>query len=178
MKKKSIAAIIAIVLILTVAVGGTIAWLVATTNPIENTFTPGSVTSQIEEKFDGTTKSDVRVQNTGNADAYIRATIVVNWVDDAGNVYAEVPADCTYDMQMESTLNWTKLGNYYYYNGVVAPNGYTGYLIKSCTESAPDGYNLQVTILAEAIQAEGVDNNGKPAVEAAWGVKFVSGAWA
>lgn len=176
MKKKSLALIIALALILTCAVGGTIAWLVATTDPVTNTFTPGSVTTIVNEDGIGTaTKSNVTVTNTGNVNAYIRAAIVINWVDAAGNIYAEVPSTATYSMTYGT--DWTKLDGYYYYNGVVTPNGMTANLINTCTESAPEGYHLQVSILAEGIQSEGTTSTGTPAVKEAWGHSFANGSW-
>ena len=61
---------------------------------------------------------------------------------------------------------WTKAGDYYYYNSVVAKGASTGNLIDSVQEtSAPTGYHLQVTIVAESIQAEGM---GATSAQDAW----------
>ena len=111
---------------------------------------------------------DYTVQNTGNIDAYIRAKVVLNRVDEAGNIEADgavptlnVPAD------------WTKVGDYLYYNGTVASNG----------KVAPEGSTtapfdpaevaegVQITVIAEAIQAEG------GAAADAWGVTWNGTAW-
>lgn len=175
MKKKTIA-LIALVAILTCAVGGTVAWLVASTAPITNTFTPGSVTCQINEELNGNTKSNVTVTNTGNVDAYIRAAIVINLVDGDGNVYAQTPVAGT-DYTLKLGTGWKKIGDYYYYNGVVAPGVATANLIDTCTEkNVPSGLHLQVTILAEAIQAEG-GNGTQSAAKNAWGHDFAANGW-
>lgn len=166
--RKGFAALVALVLILCVTIGGTIAWITAQTPAVTNRFEPASVSTTIEETRDGIVKKDVFVKNTSDIPAYIRAAIVVNWVDKDGNVYASVPDGVTYTMTTtvgQSDSKWAKQGDYYYYTEPVAANGQTGYLITSCTpdaDAAAKGYYLQVTILAEAIQAQG------GAVQNAW----------
>ena len=72
--------------------------------------------------------------------------------------------------------DYWKRGNdgFYYYPDRVGAKQLTSdqhYLIVRCKPDpgkAPVGCNLQVTILADAIQADGVDSTGKPAVEIAW----------
>ena len=48
-----------LVLLVGLAVGGTFAWLNATTEPVTNDMTPGKVPITIEETFDGAAKSGV-----------------------------------------------------------------------------------------------------------------------
>jgi hypothetical protein len=76
---------------------------------------------------------------------------------------------------------WTQIGTgdeaVYYYNGVVAANASTGYLINSCKLNEEvtlpgDGYNLQVTILSESIQADGMASATETAVHNAWGHSY------
>lgn len=173
---KGLAAFAALVLVLCCTVGGTVAWLATTAGPVTNTFTPSHVTTYVDESFDGTTKSDVKIQNTGDTDAYIRAAIVCNWVNADGEVYAQMPEpsigsnvrDYTIDLNTGSDSDkWTKVTgkdgiDYYYYNSVVSAGVETANLINSCTEiagKAPEGYRLQVTILADGIQAKGMGDN-------------------
>lgn len=177
MKKKTIA-LIALIVILTCAAGGTLAWLIDATNSVTNTFTPRNTTCEINETNSGNVKSNVTVKNTGNVDAYIRAAIVINLVDNDGNVYAQAPAaGSDYNMTLAAS-GWTKIDGYYYFNGTVAAGGTTTNLIDSCNEIAGGhvGYCLQVTVLAEAIQAEG-GNDTRSAAEIAWGYDYSSGSW-
>ena len=58
------------------AVSGSLAWLTSTPEQVVNSFTPGVVTIQVDEKFDGSTKSNVRIKNTGNVPAYIRVALI------------------------------------------------------------------------------------------------------
>ena len=49
MKKKAIIAVVALVLVLCCAMGGTLAWLVAKTDPVVNTFTYGDINIDLSE---------------------------------------------------------------------------------------------------------------------------------
>lgn len=162
MKTKKPVALVALLLLLCCTVAGTVAFLVTSTDPVTNTFTPASVSTEVNEDFDGITKSNVTIKNTGNIDAYIRATVVVNWASDkeVGVVSGTAPKEGT-DYTIEWTMsNWIKVGDYYYYTQKVAANGATEQLFTNCKlldgANVPDGYHLQVTILADGIQAEPV----------------------
>lgn len=177
-RRKSLTLLVSLVLIFTIGVGGTLAWLAASTEPVKNTFTPTQVKNEIHEKFDGETKSDVTVKNTGTTSAFIRAKIIVTWADGDGNVYAKTPAAGEYTLSLGS--DWIKYdhgdGNiYYYYKEAVAPGASTTNLINSATyeSGAPDGYQLSIEIVSQAIQSEGTDELGNKPVELAWGVDIV-----
>ena len=166
--RKAPVALVAILVLLCCAVAGTVAFLIDSTGPVTNTFTPASVTTQVEEEFNGTTKSDVKIKNTGNTDAFIRAAIVVNWADQDGNVYPVGPAAGT-DYSIGIGTGWTARNDgYYYYNTSVAETASTTVLINTCepTGVCPGGeqYKLQVTILADAIQSSPAS-----AAQEAWG---------
>lgn len=152
---RPLALLLALILVVGAAAGGTVAWLTQTTQTENNNFSYGTVSCAINENFDGTTKSNVTVTNTGNTPAYIRAACIVNWVDAQGNIAANVPADYTYSLSIPGA-GWTKGSDgYYYYNGVVNPNGTTEGSLLTCTSSHPaDGeYKLSVKVIASAVQA-------------------------
>ena len=92
-RKKTVLLLAMVVLILAGAVGGTLAYIVTSSGPVQNTFTPAHVTCAVEEDFsDNTIKKDVKIRNTGNTSAYIRAAIVANWVDKDGKIIQSVSA--------------------------------------------------------------------------------------
>ena len=161
--KRAFVAIVALVLVLCLTVGGTVAYLATRTNSVTNTFTPSHVTTAVVEDTTTTpgTKADVKIQNTGDTDAYIRATYVVNWVDSNGNVYAAQPvAGTAYTVSVNET-DWTQgtTDRYWYCDSVIAPGNMTPVLINSIAPvdgKAPEGYTLQVTIIAEGIQSTGM----------------------
>ena len=170
-------AALALMLVLALSVGGTIAYLMTNTTSIENTFTPGKVSCEINEpgweNGQSTEKKAVTVTNTGNVSAFIRAAIVLNWIDAEGNYAPFQVTDDQYSLTIGN--GWYEKDGYYYWPSAVAANGATGELIVSCTPSESiDGYTLCVEVLADAIQAEGVgkdENNAeKKPVELAWGI--------
>lgn len=164
--KRSGILLAAVIVLLAGAVGGTWAFLVAQSEPVQNNFTYAHVSCTIDEKFDGTTKSDVKIQNTGDISAYIRARIVVTWKDASGNVSSTVPVKNTdYTITFNET-DWTQQGGYWYCKTAVNPDGFTPKLITECkkTGTAPKDYDLSVEILADAIQSEPAN-----AVKEAWG---------
>ena len=160
--KKSIL-IVTLALLLTVAVGSTLAYIFMRTNPVNNTFTPAQVSCAVVEEFEDNVKSNVKIQNTGDTDAYIRVAIVITWKNDQGVVWAEAPTSNDYTIEWNLTADgWVKgPDGYYYYTQKVAPHGglhdgLTDVLITSCTPvtgNAPEGYVLSVEIVASAIQA-------------------------
>ena len=166
---KSFLLLASLALIVTAVIGTTMAYLVSDTPTVTNTFTPATVDSNIEEDFNGTTKENVKIQNKGDIKAYIRAKVVVTWQDKDGNVYAQKPLEGTdYNIQYDLENGWSKGSDGFFYWALpvnphvadVHPTNddcYTGVLILSCSpvaNKAPNGYNLHVEILAEAIQAE------------------------
>lgn len=166
---------IAAILILALTAGTTLAWLKASSGPVVNTFEPARVTSQVEESIKDGVKSDVRIKNTSNIDAYIRATVVINWVDDKGNVAAQKPVkDTDYKITYyDSNSGWWEHDGYYYYSSAVAPEDMTGTLISKCEAvagKAPEGYSLSVEIIADAIQSV-----PDKAVREAWNVTVADG---
>lgn len=165
------ALILSLCLIFALAVGTTFALLKASTAPVENTFTAAKSGTDIVEELDGNQKKSIVVKNTGTAVSYVRVKLVMNWVDENGSVSA-TPVDITVDYD---NTNWFEQdGIYYYKMPVAANNGETTNLLqKPITEPAdkPAGCHLEVTVLAESIQAApskavtdswgvGVDSNG------------------
>lgn len=183
MKKKSFLILATMVLLLTFAVGGTIAYLVTSTTPVVNTFTPAEVTVSVDDTVSGTLKSDVVITNTGNTSAYIRAVIVANWCDEAGNIVAPCDLDDP-DQVTFSGLpdeNWLEKDGYYYYKKAVSAKTaipQSDALFISCiagTAPVADAHHLEMTIIAQGIQSEGVTSSGTPAVTDAWGVTVSNG---
>lgn len=150
LNKRAVVLLVSLVVLLAVTVGTTIAFLANKTPEVENTFTPSRVACAVNE----VTKNQVyTVQNTGDTTAYIRAAVVVNWVNDAGHVYAKAP---TYTVTPENT-NWV-LGSdgYYYYINPVAAGAYIDETLTVMLDDGsivPTGHTLQVEVVASAIQA-------------------------
>lgn len=157
------ALILSLCLIFALAVGTTVALLVAHTNAVTNTFTAAKSKITIEEKTDDGSKSEIRVKNEGTATSYVRVKLVCNWVDKDKNVSA-TPAPAP----VITNSDWFVKDGIYYYKMPVALNGETSNLLQNhpiTQGEAPDGYHLEVTVLAESIQAAPSE-----AVTKSWGV--------
>ncbi len=173
----------AVALIATLAVGGTLAWLSAYTQPVKNTFVMGTVPPQVTENFENhRVKEDVAVTNTGNIPAYIRVALVCTWQDDNENVVGEPASldNLTIDWGTEGSSGtadnpgngWIKIGDYYYYTQPVAAGTTTPNLIDSATvkdDPATNGYHMNLQVIADSIQA-----NPTSVVEEQWGVSVGS----
>lgn len=173
--KRSLVLVVSLLALVLVVAGGTLAWLTAQ-DSVSNSFTPAHVSCTVEETFKGTDKSNVTIKNTSDVPAYIRAYIVVTWKDVQGNVYGQLPVEDTdYTITYGNSTGWKKVGDYYYYTDAVPSGDPTGVLIRECTlaDSAvvPEGYDLSVEIIAEAIQSLPAR-----AVQDAWGVTINNGA--
>lgn len=154
------ALILSLCLIFALAVGTTFALLKANTDPVTNTFTAAESGTHIDEKLDGNQKKSIIVQNTGTAVSYVRVKLVMNWVDENGSVSA-TPVDITPSI----TDNWFEKDGIYYYKMPVAADAVTTNLLQTpiTQGTAPTGCHLEVTVLAESIQAA-----PSKAVEGAW----------
>ncbi len=164
------ALILSLCLIFALAVGTTLAYLKANTSPVTNTFKAATSEIKIDENVENGEKSSIQVENTGTAVSYVRVKLVCNWVDKDGNVSATpVPAPTI------TNSDWFEKDGIYYYTKPVAPTGQTSNLLDGNPikqpKDAPYGCHLEVTVLAESIQAA-----PSTAVEGAWAVKVVNGA--
>ena len=167
--KKALTLLVCLVVLIVATVGGTLAYLMAATQPVKNEFSPSKVScAVVEDPFDGTEKTNVQIQNTGDTKAYIRAAVVVTWKNDKGEIYAATPQENTdYTITFNSNNDWFE-GNdgFWYHRTEIAPcthvgdQGHsgcmTGVLINACSPvdgRAPKGYYLCVEIIASAIQS-------------------------
>lgn len=185
--------IVPICLLLMCIVGVTLAFLITNTDDVQNTFTASETGITVVEEFDGTVKKDVKVQNTGDIDVYVRVILVHNWYRtyEDGQVSSEVIAgksnwEVTNDNKdngaaIFNTDDWfyCEADGYYYYKSKLAPGNETADLINSIKllKDDADGTHQGLEIIAEAIQADGkslsettggLDGVGKAPVELAW----------
>lgn len=162
--------VIATVLLLALAIGGTLAWLSTKDGPITNTFTPSKVTCEVTEGFNGSTgvKSNVNVKNTGTIDAFIRVKLVTYRTNDQGQHIGGTAPLPTFT----PGANWVSYDGYYYYTLPVAPGespetNLADSMTLTGSYSDTDGGKQAVDVMAEAIQSV-----PEKAVKAAWGEGF------
>lgn len=172
--KKFLALIICLNLVVLLAVGGTLAYIFTSSDPVTNTFTPVTADINIDETFDGSVKENVKVTNNGDVDVYVRAKVVINWLDKDNNILSTQPTGASYqidwaydgvtidgssasgeELSTEKANNWVEYGGFYYYTLPVAPGASTDNLIDKVVVTYPNEttYKLHVEILSQAVQA-------------------------
>lgn len=153
--RKVIVLAIAVVLLLSATVTGTLMYLVSKTTAVTNTFEPATVTCEVQEKFDGTVKKNVTVKNTSNIDAYLRVKLVTYRVNADGERIggtAVIP-------NFTPGEGWFEKDGFYYYKSPVALNktpatnliGNDGITLVEYTDA--DGGRQVIEVIAEAIQS-------------------------
>ena len=161
----------ALVILAVIAVGTTLAFVIAKTKPIENTFTPPDVDVELSMAGDVTNVKDNLVINDGDVPVYARVAVVATWVKTENGVeqtYSTAP-------EVEITLNggWEQGTDGFYYLTAPLAAGDNSAPIASVgapTNTAPEGYTLKVQVLASVIQS-----TPENAVEEAWGVTVENG---
>lgn len=182
-QQRRVSALALVCIICCLVSGLTLAYLVTSTDALVNVFGTPSFDTSITESFGGDDpdsdliKKDVKIKNTGDVDAYVRATVVVTWVNDDGEVYSTAPVEGThYEIawNKETNIPWVKGSDgYWYYTTPLKPGEETDILFTNCKPvegEAPEGYYLSVEILSQSIQAVPED-----AVIEAWGVTVSNG---
>ncbi|NLU25352.1 MAG: hypothetical protein GXW99_11735 [Clostridiales bacterium] len=155
--KKAATLLFSLLLIATIAITGTAAFLaIRAAGEVRNTFTPATVKCNVTEEFDGIIKKNANVTNTGSTNAYIRVKLVTYRVNDKdqhiGGI-AEV-------QDFTPGTNWVEYNGYYYYTLPVAPGeqpkddliGSTGIQLEDKYTDA-DGGKQVIEVMAEAIQS-------------------------
>lgn len=164
---------LSLLLVVTLAISGTLAYLVTKSDPVENKFTPSHVACQVTENFDRTTKSNVNVTNTGDTEAYIRVKLVTYRVNEDSQHIGGTAQIPNFTPGTGWVLN--EADGYYYYTSPVKPNEKpSANLINSIdlTDSYDDadGGKQVIEVMAEAIQS-GPDY----AVGQSWDVSITPG---
>lgn len=158
------------------AVGTSIAYFTSSPPPLENTFEPASISIEVLEdnRTDGI-ESNVKLLNTSDVSVFVRAYVIYSFVSESdGNAVLGVSPIEDQDYKVSyANSGWIKGSDgFWYYETAVAPNTLTAPLIELCEPllSAPEGYKLNVRVVAGAIQA-----NPTTAVEDAFSVTYSDG---
>lgn len=152
---------LALLILVALTIGETIAYLTTESDPVSNTFTASTSGITVNEEFDNAVKKNVNVTNNSSYPVYVRATYVAYWVSDTdGSVLPEIAG-------VQGTINGSKKwvlkdDGYYYYNEILAPNATTENLIDEIIAvpavkpngDTYDGYTYVVDVIAESVQAE------------------------
>lgn len=178
---KTLVALLSLVLLLGCSLGGTLAWLSDSTDPVINTFTVGDINISLDESNDldltivpgVPIKKDPKVTVLEGSEAcwlFVEIKESANW-----------PDDLTYSV-VTGTEGWTKLTgvegveNVYYRQVGASDNAQEFYVLDGNTVTVSDtltkselqelaSNNPTLTFTAYAVQQEGVAD-----AETAWGI--------
>ena len=147
------------------AVVGVAAYLSHSSNSVKNDFSV--------ENHPVVTVSDsgITVTDPGYA-VYLRAAVVVNWVNkENGNILAVQPvAGTDYTLTVKEG-KWKEADGFYYYIEKISSNGSVSLPVTVTPKDTKEGYELKVSIAAQTVQAVGTTDGDSPvdAVQDAWG---------
>lgn len=122
MKKKKLSLLVGVGILTTAIVGGTLAWFTST-DEVDNKVTTGSIKHEIIEDFKqgaynnvlpgDKINKDVWVHSTGKSDSLLRVKVITPDSNDITPEFANLNDEESKDK------DWTKIGDYYYYNKVL-----------------------------------------------------------
>ena len=142
---KPVLVLVAFVLLLTISIGSTLAYISVKSEKIETVFVPTDVQCMVQD--------NLTVKNTGSNNAYIRVAAVPNYMNADGHICAE-----------HGTLSspaagegWVYVNGYYYYSQILSPDTVTSPVFVFTGNQAEDGCSLRLELFASAIQAEPAD---------------------
>lgn len=163
--KRKLAMVLSLVLLMAMAIGGTMAFLITRSENVANTFAPGHVGCDVS--VDNVKNMDiwtVKPDKKTNATVYLRAEVVANYAkeEDGATVIhwsqPKIDLENVADESEDTNIfgSWSKIGDYYYFSDEVAPShkdNVRRFKIVT-TGTPPAGYTLQIQVLGEAIQAD------------------------
>ena len=165
--KKAVAFLVLTVALSLAIVGTTIAYIIVYTESLKNTFTPPVVDIESDAVAGNI------INNGSDVDVYLRAAVVVNWVNNSDDsILSTKPVEgADEDYTLDLGNNWVKGSDgFYYYTLKVAPGSADIRVLDAvtCPTVTNGNYTLTVQVISSAIQAAPTD-----AVVGAW--KSVSG---
>ena len=167
-----------LIALLVLSLGVGVAWAVAylVTDEVENTFVSAQTSIEVKETFNGTTKTNMYVANTGSTASpkgpavYVRVKLLTYWYAAGGE---HIAAKSSWTPSFTPGTDWVSIGGYYYYKKPVEAGQNTSNLISSITLTTDSDGNRQVLEIA----AESIQSDPQNAVTNAWGVKLDSNGY-
>lgn len=154
--KKTLTLVAVIALTAAIAIGGTLAWLTATTDPVTNTFTIGNVAIALDETTGENYKMVPGETIAKDPIATVKANSEACWL------FVEVTPSTTLGDYIDYTVDptiWTKLEGNVYYKAVAASDDAQSFNILTSNDTYKNGFvNVWDSVTQEdmnALQAVG-----------------------
>ena len=165
--------LLSLLLVAALCVGGTLAYLKASDDPVTNTFTLANIHTEIVEEGSEESKT-VTLTNpsTSTGPVWIRARVLVS--AGTAKVVPLTPKDAVPSPRAENTIyvvfgtDWTKndTDGYYYYKDLVAVGGKTTPLVYSVHPGPGVDPTFDVIVSGEAVLGSAGDNETPNIVKA------------
>ncbi len=184
MNKKVVLSVLVIVLAIAAVGGATMAWF-TDSEELTNTFTAGTLIIDADDDWRGLIdedwtnanpgdckEKDITVKNDGTKRMFVRFDFAGAWVTPLPNAPVGFEPDndlVTIKPDLDDLADWTYLGGYWYYNGLLESEEEINFTFLVCLNGPDTGNEYQdasydITFTFDAIQ---VTNE---AVNDAWGV--------
>ena len=129
-----------LILFFIIAIGATIAYFQSSVS-FENLFTTGTYKVVTTETFESPSNwapgeeipKTITSTNEGTIPAAVRVSYTEQWLDEDNQDITSQVANGTAIINLDNTNEWTKEGNYYYYNYILEPEDTTSSFMKSVT---------------------------------------------
>ena len=162
LKRKQLAALLSLALVLLCFVGTTLAYVIAKAGPLTNLFQPVQVSCQVQD-------DQKQVKNTSDIPVYLRVTVTATYEKDGKIHYENPELTVTPSANCQTVVEGGQ--TFYYYTAEIAADA-TVTVFSELTASEKDGYTTKIQVLAEVIQSEPDD-----AVRDAWEMTFSGTTW-
>lgn len=148
-------------------------WSAGCTNELTIGYKSDIISVEVSESFDGETKRNVSVLNTGTDVSYVRVAVVAGWTDADGNIIKGCDFTTEGSLTGLNTTDWAKgTDGFYYYKKAIVPGNSTKALFTSYKPAtAPvEGLKFEMSVSTQAVacdNSEDHDNSYK--AKSAWG---------
>ena len=129
----------AILLISIMVAGGTVAWFTSSPDAEINNFRMGIIEVKVIENG----LQDIKVENEGTSDCYIRVRLVPKWSD---------PSLSISDVDINIGGDWIEKDGYYYYKKILKTGEETLNLIDNIFIPTNEGASFTLKVVAEGVQ--------------------------
>lgn len=153
-KKRMIQVLLSVLLVALIVVGGTVAYLVASDRPVENSFAFIDVDTDIDEPDDGDpANKKPTVTNNGDSTVFVRAKVIVASAPGESNPVSESDMTINYNSDEDKDKGkWEKKeGGWYYYSRALNTGESTVPLFNGIENIKVDADSFDVIVYQESV---------------------------
>lgn len=153
-KKRMIQVLLSVLLVALIVVGGTVAYLVASDRPVENSFAFIDVDTDIDEPDDGDPiNKEPIVTNSGDSTVFVRAKVIVASAPGESNPVSESDMTINYNSDEDKDKGkWEKKeGGWYYYSRPLETGESTVPLFNGISNITVEANSFDVIVYQESV---------------------------